>query len=246
MSQAPLDLTEAFIQLGTIRHGEADLNDVLTRIADVAKQAIPGTHEVSVTLIQGAEAHTAAFTGELALMLDLWQYEHGRGPCLDAATTGTAMIVADMATESRWPEWATRAHRAGAASSLSIGLPIQEAFVGALNIYGATPHAFDEVTSLAQKLAGYAAIALANAHLYESTATLAQQMQVAMQSRAVIEQAKGIIMGQRRCTAEEAFAILAKVSQDSNRKLREVAEALVDRATSGTPAQRAGDHEQRG
>ena len=73
-------------------------------------------------------------------------------------------------------------------------------------------------------------MALANAHLYESTATLARQMQEAMRSRAVIEQAKGIIMGQRRCSAEEAFTLLAKLSQDSNRKLREVAEALVARA----------------
>lgn len=156
----------------------------------------------------------------------------GRGPCLDAATTGTAMLVADMTTESRWPEWAARAHTAGAASSLSIGLPIQEAMVGALNVYGAATGAFDKVIALAQTLAGYAAIALANVHLYESTATLAQQMQAAMQSRAVIEQAKGIIMGQRRCTADEAFAILARVSQDSNRKLREVAELLVDQAVN--------------
>lgn len=234
MPQAPLDLTEAFIQLGTIRHGEADLNAILARIAEVAKQAIPGTQEVSVTLIQGNEAHTAAYTGKLALLLDEWQYEQGRGPCVDAATTGAVMLVADMATEGRWPEWAARAHSAGAASSLSIGLPVQDAVVGALNIYGATAHAFDGVTALAQRFAGHAAVALANAHLYDSTAALANQMQAAMQSRAVIEQAKGIIMGQRRCTADEAFVILAKVSQDSNRKLREVAEALVERAVNGS------------
>ncbi|MFC4019943.1 ANTAR domain-containing protein [Micromonospora sp. GCM10011542] len=231
MPQPPLDLTDAFIRLGSIRHDENDLNTVLARIADIAKESIPGADEVSVTLVHGSEAHTAAYTGDLALRLDEWQYEQGRGPCLDAATTGTTMVVPDMATESRWPEWARAAHAAGAAGSISIGLPIQEAVVGALNIYRTSDDAFADVTPMAQTFAGYAAIALANAHLYESTATLAEQMRTAMESRAVIEQAKGIIMGQRRCSAEEAFGILAKVSQDSNRKLRDVAEALVRRAT---------------
>ncbi len=235
MQQEPFDLTEAFLRIGAIRHGETDLNAVLTRIAGVAKQAIPGTDEVSVTLIRGVEAYTAAYTGDLALKLDEWQYEQGRGPCMDAATTGAIMVVADMEIESRWPEWASRAHAAGAASSLSVGLPIQEALVGALNFYGTARGAFDDAAAVARQFAGYAAIALANAHLYESTATLAEQMRAAMESRAVIEQAKGIIMGDRRCTADEAFAILAKVSQDSNRKVREVAEALVERAVNRPP-----------
>jgi GAF domain-containing protein len=233
MPQAHPDLAAALIRLGRIKYDEVDLDVVLSIIAQAAKDTIPGTAEVSVTLVQGPEAYTAAHTGDLALTLDEWQYVQGRGPCLDAATTGTAMLVPDMTTENRWPEWAVRAREAGAASSLSIGLPIQEAMVGALNMYGATPGVFDEQVELAQTLAGYAAIALANVHLYESTAILAQQMQEAMQSRAVIEQAKGIIMGQRRCSADEAFAILARVSQDSNRKLREVAESLVDRAVNG-------------
>ncbi|MFC4020823.1 GAF and ANTAR domain-containing protein [Micromonospora sp. GCM10011542] len=233
MPQVPQDLAEALIRLGRIKHDETDLDTVLTTVAEVTRETIPGAREVSVTLVQGSEAYTAACTGELARTLDIWQYEHGRGPCLDAATTGTAMVVPDLTTEERWPEWAARAHAAGAGSSLSIGLPIQEAVVGALNIYATRPGALDQGVDLAGTLAGYAAIALANAHLYESTATLAQQMQAAMRSRAVIEQAKGIIMGQRRCTADEAFAILARVSQDSNRKLRDVAELLVGRTVHG-------------
>ncbi|MGK5440554.1 hypothetical protein ACSNN7_01800 [Micromonospora sp. URMC 105] len=109
----PLDLTEAFIQLGTTRYDETSLDAVLTRIAEVAHDGIPVAAEVSVTLVHGAEATTAAYTGELALRLDEFQYEQGGGPCLDAATTGPLMIVADMAVESRWPEWARRTHAAG-------------------------------------------------------------------------------------------------------------------------------------
>lgn len=110
----------------------------------------------------------------------------------------------------------------------SIGLPVDETVTGALNIYASTRGAFDDdAITVAESFAGYAAVALANVHLYDTQATLAQHMQAAMEHRAVIEQAKGIIMGQRRCTADEAFAILRKLSQDTNRKVRDVAAALV-------------------
>ena len=72
---------------------------------------------------------------------------------------------------------------------------------------------------------------MANAYLYNAQTTLSRHMEIAMRSRAVIEQAKGIIMGDRRCSADEAFAILTKLSQDTNRKLRDVAAALVAQAT---------------
>ncbi|MFG1832768.1 ANTAR domain-containing protein [Micromonospora chersina] len=116
------------------------------------------------------------------------------------------------------------------ASSVSIGLPIQEAVIGALNVYTRTPHAFDDDTiTVLETFAAYAAVALANAHLYDSTATLVKQMQEAMASRVTIEQAKGILMADRHCTPTEAIAILTKVSQDSDRTVRDVAQALVDR-----------------
>ncbi|MEU7754879.1 ANTAR domain-containing protein [Micromonospora sp. NPDC049171] len=117
-----------------------------------------------------------------------------------------------------------------------VGLPVHEHVTGALNIYATTPNAFDdEAVAIAQTFAGFAAVGLANAHLYETPATLAGHMQKAMESRAVIEQAKGIIMGERRCTPEQAFAILSKLSQDSNRKVRDVASTLVENAHHPQP-----------
>ncbi|MFG1661307.1 ANTAR domain-containing protein [Micromonospora chersina] len=133
--------------------------------------------------------------------------------------------------EPRWPVWADQARSAGVGSSLSIGLPIQEAVVGALNVYGGGAHAFDRAAaSAAEGFAAYAAVALANAHLYDSAATLSEQMRAAIQSRAVLEQAKGMIMAERRCSSDEAFGLLSKLSQDTNRKARDVAELLVANA----------------
>ncbi|MBG6100187.1 MULTISPECIES: GAF and ANTAR domain-containing protein [Micromonospora] len=232
MAQQPIDPNAAIFELGQIKLGETDLSGVLTQVSELARRTIPGAEEVSVTLMKQESAHTAAFSGEMALRLDELQYEFGQGPCLEAARDSAVVSVPIMSEEARWPQWATQAVQGGAHSSLSIGFTIQESVLGALNIYGVKPSAFDdEAVTLAQTFAGYAAVALANAHLYDATASLAAQMQLAMQSRAVIEQAKGIIMGERRCTPDEAFAVLAKVSQDSNRKLREVAAALVERAT---------------
>jgi GAF domain-containing protein len=230
-SLEPLDPAAAFAELGRIKLSETDLDHVLSRVAELAKRTLPGASEVSVTLVRGDKARTVAFTGPLASILDEWQYEQGHGPCMDAAAAGATLSIPDMAVESRWPSWAARAAEAGACSSLSIALPVQENVIGALNVYSVDPKAFDDdAVTLAETFAGYAAVALANAHVYDATATLAQQMQAAMRSRAVIEQAKGIIMGQRRCTADEAFALLSKLSQNSNRKLRDVAEAVVAQA----------------
>ena len=120
----------------------------------------------------------------------------------------------------------------GVRSLLSVGLPVQEAVTGALNMYSFRDDAFDDhAITVAQNFAGYAAVALANAQSYDSTATLARQMREAMAHRATIEQAKGILMGEHRCTPEEAFARLSRLSQDTNRKLRDVAAALVAEAS---------------
>ena len=233
--EAPrMDPADALAELSRIRLDEVALDDVLAHVADLANRAVPGSADVSVSLVQAGANRAIAYTSDLARSLDEWQYEHDDGPCLDASVSAVSISLPDLTDEPRWPGWAARAREAGVQSSLSIGLPIQEAVTGALNVYGGTTHAFDSSSiELAEEFAAYAAVALANAHLYESTALLARQMQEAMRSRAVIEQAKGIIMGQRRCSADEAFAILARVSQDSNRKLRDVAESLVQRAAHG-------------
>ncbi|TQJ24679.1 GAF domain-containing protein [Micromonospora sp. A202] len=233
----PSDTASAFAELGSIKLSEVDLDEVLQRVAELAKRVLPMPVEVSVTLIRGGVGHTAAFTSEVAREMDERQYAQGRGPCLDAAASGDVLSVPDLSTEDRWPEWADRGRKQGLGSSVSIGLPIQEAVVGALNVYAHTPEAFDDETvTVLETFAAYGAVALSNAQLYDSTATLARQMREAMANRAVIEQAKGIIMAERRCGPAEAFAILAKVSQDSNRKVRDVAQALVDRAAGPSRA----------
>jgi GAF domain-containing protein len=226
----------AFAELSRIMLGSQPLAQVLERIAALAKETIPGADEVSVTLLEGQRAHSAAFTGPLAVALDERQYAEGFGPCMDAAASGATIVVAFGPQEDRYPDFGLEARRRGVRCVLAVGLPIPQRIIGALNVYGGGDAPFDDdAVQVAQTFAGYAAVALANAALYNTTAELAQHLQQAMQSRGVIEQAKGILMGRHHCTADEAFAMLAQASQRSNRKLRDLAQAMVDGVEVGLP-----------
>ncbi|MFG1610619.1 GAF and ANTAR domain-containing protein [Actinoplanes sp. NPDC049265] len=228
MTHHPIDPLVAFAELSNIKLRDSSLDQVLARVARLAARTVPGADEVSITLITEKGPHTAAHTGDLALRLDERQYEAGDGPCLRAAAGQTVVEVPDTAADRRWGPWAPGTADSGFGSALSVGLPIMDDISGALNLYGRRREAFDaDATTLAGTFAGYAAVALANAHQFYSAVALARHLQAAMDSRAVIEQAKGIVMAQRRCAADEAFAFLTKVSQDNNRKLRDVAAALV-------------------
>ncbi len=232
----PTDASHAFAELGRIDFAEHDLEAVLDRVCRFVQAAIPGAAEVSVSLLRCGQSSTAAFTGELALKLDERQYEVGSGPCVEAAATGMTLKVDDMSSEERWPAYSKVAAAEGACSTLSVGMPFQHALTGAINIYARDAHAFDDTSvEVAETFAGYAAVAVTNVHLYESTATLASQMQEAMDSRAVIEQAKGILVAQRGGTPEDAFTLLSMASQHRNKKLRDIAAAIVERAAHARP-----------
>jgi GAF domain-containing protein len=226
----PPETRIAFADLAQLQLGEGDLPAVLARVADLARRALPGAAGASVTLVEGDRAYTAAFTGQLALALDETQYADGHGPCLEVAQSSGTVAVPDMAAETRWPGFARRALAGGIRSSLSVALPLQEHVIGALNIYATEPGAFGAgAGELAQRFAGYAAVAIANARLYQTTAALAENMRRAMETRAVIEQAKGILIAQQHCTPEYAFELLARLSQATHRKLRDCAADLVAR-----------------
>jgi len=222
---------EAFRELGRLPLGELPLGQVLSRVAELAKATIPGADEVSVTLMDKDKARTVAFTGGLAVHLDERQYAKGFGPCMDAAQGGQTITIPDTSTEAGYPDFAAVAHRAGVRSSLSVGMPTPQRTVGGLNIYSTSLDAFDtEAVALGQAFAEYAAVALLNAALIDSKDGLARQLEQAMATRAVIEQAKGVLMGRLGCSPEEAFAHLSRRSQNANRKLHVVAAELVAEA----------------
>jgi GAF domain-containing protein len=165
--------------------------------------------------------------------MDERQYAEGTGPCLTAAKNEKVVYLEDAEGASDYPEFAEGAREHEVGSSLSVPVTLPEPIRAGLNLYSRQKAAFSDAdVELARTLAAYAAVALANIHLFESQKRVAQHLERALESRGVIDQAKGILMAQRRCTADEAFDALVKLSQHSNRKLRDVAEQLVHDTTS--------------
>jgi GAF domain-containing protein len=222
---------EALLELATIVYQGQTLESVLERVAHVAKRTVPGAEEVSLTLIRNEAPFTVAYTGKLALDADEMQYARDYGPCVDAGRAGIVLRIDDMREETRWPDYTAAVVERGVLSSLSVPLPIQDQFIGALNIYATKPHAFPpEQVAIGEAIASYAAVAVHNAQTFERAADLARHLSAAMEHRSVIEQAKGILMHEQRCSADEAFAILTRVSQRANIKLRDIAAQMVEQA----------------
>jgi GAF domain-containing protein len=225
-------LPQAHAELARIVLGTEPLGAVLTRVARVAEDLIPAVHEVSITLVERDKARTVAFSGDRAVALDERQYQDGYGPCLDAAVTGEMVEVPDTSDESIYPDFARQAARSGIRHSLSMGLPtVIEGQRGALNLYGAGEPLDATSRELAVSFASYVAVAVTNASVLAGALAEVEQMRQAMASRSVIEQAKGIIMAGRRCTADEAFDLLREASSRANRKLRDIAQSVVDGVT---------------
>ncbi len=229
--EATIEPQQAFAELGALVVGETPLGEVLKRVAELATACVPGAEEVSVTLLEGDKGRSAAFTGALAASLDERQYAAGFGPCIDAAQSGQVIRIDDTAAEETYPDFAAIAARQGVRSSVSVGMPMPQRIVGGLNVYRFDDAVLDaDAVELLQIFAGYAAIALANHSLYASAVALSTNLQIALQSRAVIEQAKGVLVASLHCTPEEAFQHMVRRSQHANRKLREIATEIVERA----------------
>ena len=219
---------QALEQLGRLPIAEYSSRDVLQKVADLTKDVMPGSVEASVSVMVNDKPSTPVFTGQLAMDCDESQYGRGYGPCLHAASTCEVTEIPDARVESRWPDYARSAAERGSLSSLSVPLPVSQHVSVALNIYARQPHVFDEDSrSAAARLASYAAVAIANMHDYESAKDLASNLQVALESRAVIDQAKGILMERYKVTADHAFQMLTHASMTTNRKLRKIADHIV-------------------
>jgi GAF domain-containing protein len=178
---------------------------------------------------------TVASSDRRASLVDEIQYGHDEGPCLRALATGQVVLVDDLADDDRWGGYRMPALGHGVRSSLSLPLRADDALIGALNLYATGPRAFGPAEQLlGRRFAEEASRALELAVRLAERSELSAHLQAALASRAVIDQALGIIIGQNRCTVDEAFELLRSISQNRNVKLRDIAAEMVT-AVSGQP-----------
>lgn len=191
---------------------------------------VPGTDEGSISVISGrTRVMSQAPTSDLPRLVDAVQEEVGQGPCLDAAYDHHTVRIADMTTEQRWPLFAARAAELGAGSMLALQLYVEGDDLGAINLFARTPGSFtDESEQVGLLVAAHAAIAYVGVR---NGAHLA----AALTNRDLIGQAKGILMERYHISSDRAFLLLTRVSQNSNRKLHQVATELVDTGTVTGP-----------
>src|SRR5215216_848607 len=215
---------------------DANLSDSLRRIAAAGCAVLDTCSAASVTLIVAGRPITMAATDELATELDQAQYDTGAGPCLTAARQAQIVRIDSIARDDRWPGFKRAAIGREIASSLSVPLIIaDEDTYGALNSYADTAGAFDaEDEELATAFATQAAIAVSNVVAYWASFELSRNLQAAMEHRSTIEQAKGGLMAEHRCSPDEAFTMLRRRSQAENRKLRDIAADIVAQVAGGT------------
>ena len=207
----------------------SSLDEALAVVVAAAVAVVDDCDGCSLTMRERGRPIAGTATDEWARELDALQVVEQEGPCLDCLREASVMRAGDLASDARFPAYGPRAAKEhGARSALSLPVSIEGQAAGALNLYSRHENAFGtEAVAIATLLAAHASLALQAATAYFSHRDLARQLQEAMPARAVIEQAKGMVMGERRCSADDAFAELARRSQHSNRKLRDVAAEVV-------------------
>ena len=230
------DLQAAISDLAGLVAGSLGLSELLTEVATFAVHAIPGAEGAGVTLLRvdridnmvEALAASAPFVAEI----DEIQYVTlQEGPCITAALERRTVRSGSLGGEKMWPRFGPRVGRLGVHSALSLPLLLPDQVVGAINVYSHDKDVFDEhAVELGELFAKPAAVAVHNAHVLAQAMALTVQLQTALSTRPVIDQAIGLLRGRSGRSAEDAFAQLRAISQAEHRKLADVAQRIVDEA----------------
>ncbi|MGV8964905.1 MAG: GAF and ANTAR domain-containing protein [Cellulomonas sp.] len=215
-------------ELQTLLLATEDVEDFLQQLVGIAVTTIGGEISAAVTVARDGHPATVVSSDLLAAQCDEVQYGHDEGPCLRAMRSGTAILIDDLAAEARFVKYRPHAFALGVRSSFSLPLNGGNHAVGALNLYSRNAYWFGtkertEATRFAAEASRALNLMVRVAHHVEIT----DQLRAALTSRTLIDQAIGIIMGQNRCDADAAFAILRTASQNRNAKLRDVATEII-------------------
>lgn len=234
------DLRVSLAGLAGLATGEMTLSAMLTHVAEFAVAAIPGADGAGVTLLQRGRADTIVASADFVREVDAVQYGIGEGPCITAAAAGVTVRSGSLGADATWPRFGARVRRMGVHSALSLPLVTPLGILGAMNVYAHAENAFDDrAVELGELFAVPAAVSVQNATVLAQALELAGQLQRALGTRAVIDQALGILMSRTGEGADEAFATLTTLSQRENRKLAVVAQRLVDDAVRRARARHA-------
>lgn len=223
-------LARIFVEVADTMVDEFDLIDFLHMLADRTADLV-GASAVGLLLAnQRGRLEFLAASDENTRLLELFQVQNSEGPCLDAFRTATPVINADLAeAATRWPRFAPRATAAGFRSVHAFPLRLRKEVIGALNVFGSQPGSTldDADVPIVQALADIAAIGLLHERAIRRGELLTEQLQGALNSRVVIEQAKGAIAQAHGVSVDDAFAMIRNHARRTNRRLVDVAHTIL-------------------
>jgi transcriptional regulator with GAF, ATPase, and Fis domain len=234
-------LLERLAAIGRELSDADGLQETLQRIVELGEGLLEHCDGASLMLIgRGGRIDTPASSSRVAHESDMVQYATGQGPCLDAIGHRRTIVMDDLETELRWPDYRDRVLQLGVRSMISFQLFVTGDSMGALDMYSRRPNAFDRRTRLiGQVFASHASVAM-------KAALIEAGLETAIRSRDIVGQAKGILMARHRLTADLAFETLKQLSQERNQKLTDLAGEIastgdVPRSKHAPGTDRAGD-----
>jgi GAF domain-containing protein len=222
-------LSETFVELTDTMVADFDVIDFLQVLTDRSAQLLDVSAAGLLLADPRGELRVVAASSEAARLLELLQLQHGQGPCLDCFRTGRAVTATDLSTDRRWPRFAHAAAEAGLGAVQALPMRLREQVIGALNLFRAAPGDFDPVNvRVGQALADVATIGLLHERNMRRRDTLNEQLQAALNSRVVIEQAKGKLAERLGLDMDQAFNVLRDHARARNLRLSDLARAFID------------------
>ena len=228
-----LHLRQSLYKLACLqpRVGPEDLSEHLLEVARLAVHAIPGARGAGLTLRHPSRKDTVVATDPFVAEVDAIQQKVGEGPGITATATGLTVRSGSLGADRSWPRLGAQVGRLGVHSSISLPfISEQTAVFGSLSVYAHSKDAFDDrAVALGEYFVAPAGVSVLNARALWQAQRLTSNLQAALVSRAVIDQAIGILMSRTGCSADQAFEKLRAVSQRKNLKLSDIAQDIVSR-----------------
>jgi transcriptional regulator with GAF, ATPase, and Fis domain len=222
-------LSETFVELTDTMVADFDVIDFLHVLTDRSAQLLDVSAAGLLLADQRGELRVVAASSEAARLLELLQVQLGQGPCLDCFRSGRAVTATDLGTDRRWPRFAEAAAEAGLGAVQALPMRLREQVIGALNLFRDTPGDFDPINvRVGQALADVATIGLLHERTMRRRDTLNEQLQAALNSRVVIEQAKGKLAERLGLDMDQAFNVLRDHARARNLRLSDLARAFID------------------
>lgn len=228
MSTSDRRAWRAFVKVADTLVADFDIIDFLETLAQYGVDLLGVSASGILLADQAGSLNLVAASTEQARILELSQLQNAEGPCMDAYRTLAVVSCPDLAADSsRWPSFAPAAVEAGFGAVHAVPMRLREQAVGAFNLFSAEAGALDaETTELAQALADVATIGILHERAVRRHEVVTEQLQVALNSRIAIEQAKGLLAERLHLGIDEAFAALRGYAREHNLKLAEVARAV--------------------